>query len=54
MIAEHLVRDFNGAIPLPTVISVLRERAHQHPDDPPELPEQAARIQLQIRSQGES
>jgi hypothetical protein len=53
-IAERLFADFNGQVPLTTVITVLRECAAKYPENPPELIEQAARIQLQIRNQGQS
>ena len=53
-INERLVADFIGQIPLTTLISVLRECAVNNPDDSPDLVEQAARIQLQIRRQGQA
>jgi hypothetical protein len=52
-INERLVRDFHAQIPLTTVIAVLRGCALQSPGLSPELVEQAARIQLQIRRQGQ-
>jgi len=52
-INERLVGDFNAQIPLTTVIAVLRECAMQSPGLSPELVEQATRIQLQIRRQGQ-
>jgi hypothetical protein len=53
-INERLLGDFNAQIPLPTVITVLRECALQNPGLSPELVEQTTRIQLQIRRQGQS
>ncbi len=52
-INERLVGDFNAQIPLTTVIAVLRECAIQSPGLSPELVEQATRIRLQIRRQGQ-
>jgi hypothetical protein len=54
LVAERLVADFSGQVPLTTVISVLRTCAAKNPGQPPDLIEQAARMQLQIRNQGHS
>jgi hypothetical protein len=54
LIAERIVTDFSGRVHVATVLSVLRECADKHPDAPSESIEQAARMQLQIRNQGDS
>ena len=51
LIAERLFRDSNGQVSLTTAITVLRECAAEHPDNSPELIEDAARNQLQINTQ---
>jgi hypothetical protein len=53
-IAERLVTDFSGQVSLTTVIAVLHDCVDKHPNDPPEIIEQAAQFQLQIRHQGDS
>lgn len=52
-ITERLVTDFQGLVPLETIASVLRSNVEKSPDQAPELIEQATRIQLQIRRQGQ-
>jgi hypothetical protein len=51
-INERLITDFNGQIPLGTIIRVLHDCAATNPEASPDMVEQAARIKLQIHRQG--
>ena len=50
--AERLVTEYEGRLAITTVIEVLSEVAHAHPDDSAERIEGAARERLQVQVHG--
>lgn len=53
-ITEHLLVDFEGQFSLQTVVEVVRECETRNPSSSPRSLEQAARVRLNFRRQGES
>ena len=53
-INARLITDFDGQVPLDTMIRLLHDYAATHPHASPDMVEQATRIKLQIHRQGPS